>query len=169
MTDEQTLESWQVEANGQIFDTNFGEMTAWIDEGTLLRQDKVRKGNLRWIEAGKVPALLAVFNAKDNGEPLPVPVITTTKLGPSTIASNAASNPTNPLPSQLSPNLATPGDTPPLRTPFAVFIRMSRPRTPAIRVKVNFVERVQVCTAGRLRSARCAALSAVRSPRCKLR
>ena len=52
MTNEQTFEVWQIDANGKVFDTNFAEMTAWIGEGSLLRQDKVRKGNLRWIEAG---------------------------------------------------------------------------------------------------------------------
>ncbi len=85
MNAEQNQEVWQVEAAGKIYDTTFGEMTAWIDEGSLLRQDKVRKGNLRWIEAGKVPSLVAVFNAKDAGEPIVRPVITTTKLDPTTI------------------------------------------------------------------------------------
>ncbi len=74
-------EVWHVDANGQVFETNFGEMTSWIGDGSLLRQDMVRKGNLRWIEAGKVPSLIAVFNAKENGQPLP-PVITTIKLEP---------------------------------------------------------------------------------------
>ncbi len=69
-------EIWEVESGGQIFETNFGEMTAWISEGSLLRIDRVRKENLRWIEAGKVPALIDFFNAKEAGEPLP-PVITT--------------------------------------------------------------------------------------------
>lgn len=95
MSTEQPQEIWQVDANGKIFETNFAEMTTWIDEGALLRQDKVRKGNLRWIEAGKVPSLMAVFNAKENGQPLPAPVITTTKLGPTTMPGSAGANPTN--------------------------------------------------------------------------
>jgi hypothetical protein len=102
MTNEQTLEIWHVEANGQVFETNFAEMIACIGEGSLLRQDKVRKGNLRWIEAGKVPALIAVFNARDNGEPLPGPVVTTTTLDPAVVDQNVAANPSNPFPSQLS-------------------------------------------------------------------
>ena len=85
MNPEQTQEIWQVDANGQIFETDFAEMTSWIDQGTLLRGDKVRKGNLRWIEAGRVPSLIAVFNAKDNGQPI-APVITTTKLEPTQLA-----------------------------------------------------------------------------------
>ncbi len=71
-------EIWEVEANGEVRSTNFAEMTAWIGEGSLLRIDRIRKGNLRWIEAGKVPTLLEFFNAKDASEPLP-PGISTTK------------------------------------------------------------------------------------------
>ncbi|MBK9216118.1 MAG: hypothetical protein IPM59_11055 [Chloracidobacterium sp.] len=70
-------ETWHVEANGEVFETNLDEMANWIAEGSLLRIDRVRKGNLRWIEAGKVPALTGFFNAKDAAEP-PKPVITTT-------------------------------------------------------------------------------------------
>lgn len=67
MNTELNQEMWQVEANGQVFETNFAEMTEWIADGSLLRIDRVRKGNLRWIEAGKVPSLAAVFNAAEIG------------------------------------------------------------------------------------------------------
>jgi len=33
MMNEQTLELWQVDANGKIFDTNFAELIVWIGEG----------------------------------------------------------------------------------------------------------------------------------------
>jgi hypothetical protein len=69
-------ETWQVEANGQVYEAQFDELASWIAEGALLRIDRVRKGNLRWIEAGKVPALTDFFNAKDADGPAP-PVITT--------------------------------------------------------------------------------------------
>ncbi len=68
-------EMWQVEAAGKVYDTSFDEMTSWIAEGSLIREDKVRKGNLRWIEAGKVPTLIKFFNAKDAGQPI-MPVVT---------------------------------------------------------------------------------------------
>lgn len=90
MSEEQIQELWQVEANGQVFETNFAEMTEWIVDGSLLRQDKVRKGNLRWIEAGKVPSLRAVFNATDHGQPIPPPVVSTTKLGPTVMPGSAS-------------------------------------------------------------------------------
>lgn len=63
----QTGDFWQAEVLGQIYDTNFSEMTEWIAEGALMRTDKVRRGNLRWLEAGKVPSLLPFFNAKEQG------------------------------------------------------------------------------------------------------
>jgi len=65
MSEENTQDVWQVEANGHVYDATFDDMAEWIAEGSLLRMDRVRRGNLRWIEAGKVPALLTVFNAKD--------------------------------------------------------------------------------------------------------
>ena len=95
MTNEQPTEIWQVEANGRLFDTTFAEMTQWIEEGSLLRVDRVRKGNLRWIEAGKVPALLSVFNAKDRGEPVSLPTVSTTVLGPTSLPPTS-SVPVNP-------------------------------------------------------------------------
>lgn len=78
MEHEQSQDIWQVEANGSFFDGTIEDLAAWIGDGSVLRIDRVRKGNLRWIEAGKVPALIEFFNAKDANEP-PPPVITTTK------------------------------------------------------------------------------------------
>lgn len=76
---ENAQELWQVEAAGKIYDTHFDEMTAWIAEGSLLRIDRVRKANLRWIEAGKVPSLIPFFNAKDASTPSG-PVISMTNV-----------------------------------------------------------------------------------------
>jgi hypothetical protein len=60
---ENTNEIWQTSVNGQIYETDFAGLVDWISEGSLLPQDKVRRGNLRWIEADKVPALHRFFNA----------------------------------------------------------------------------------------------------------
>lgn len=76
METENLQEQWQVEAGGKVYDTSFDEMTSWIAEGSLLKIDRVRKGNLRWIEACKVPSLTAFFNAKDASDPK-LPVVTT--------------------------------------------------------------------------------------------
>lgn len=71
-------ENWQAEVNGQIYEASFEELAQWISEGAILRQDKVRRGNLRWLEAGKIPLLIEFFNAKEEG--IAPPVITTTAV-----------------------------------------------------------------------------------------
>lgn len=58
---------WEAEVLGQIYGTNFAELTQWIAEGALLPDDKVRRGNLRFLEAKKVPLLIPFFNAKEQG------------------------------------------------------------------------------------------------------
>ena len=65
-------EFWQAEVLGQIYDTNFIELAQWIDEGSLTPDDKVKRGNLRWIEARKVPMLIPFFNAKKLGIEPPI-------------------------------------------------------------------------------------------------
>lgn len=58
-------EIWQTSVNGEIYETDFTGLVGWIADGALLPQDKVRRGNLRWIEADKVPSLHRFFNAKE--------------------------------------------------------------------------------------------------------
>ncbi len=77
----EATEIWQVDVNGTVYDAAFGELPEWIDGGSLLPGDKVRKGNLRWIEARRVPSLVPFFNAKEKGEPMPV-VVTVTEGEP---------------------------------------------------------------------------------------
>jgi hypothetical protein len=60
-------EIWQVDVNGEIYDANFSELSNWVLESSVLPTDKVRRGNLRWLEAGKVPGLQEFFNAKSEG------------------------------------------------------------------------------------------------------
>ena len=57
-------EIWQVEVNGQIYETNFRDLKQWIQERSLLPQDNVRKGNMRWIQTGRVPALRRIFDGE---------------------------------------------------------------------------------------------------------
>ncbi len=68
MTPEKISEVWQVEVGGQIYEAPLCELPEWIDEGSLQPGDKVRKGQLRWIEARRVPALAQFFNARSKGE-----------------------------------------------------------------------------------------------------
>jgi hypothetical protein len=80
MNEVSATEIWQVEVQGAFYETNFEELTHWIAEGALQKQDKVRRGNLRWIEAGKVPLLHGFFNARELGTA--PPVVTLTEVQP---------------------------------------------------------------------------------------
>jgi hypothetical protein len=80
---ENQTEIWQTEVNGQIYETDFAGLANWIAEGALLPQDKVRRGNLRWIEANKIPALYGFFNAKQLG--VTTPLVATTTSGQDTL------------------------------------------------------------------------------------
>lgn len=62
-------EIWQVDAGGQIYEANFEELKQWVAEGAVLPSDKIRRGNLRWLEAGKIPLLHGVFNSRVSGNP----------------------------------------------------------------------------------------------------
>lgn len=77
MPETNPAEIWNVEVNGTVYEAVFSELPDWIDGGSLLPTDKVRKGNLRWVEARRVPSLIPFFNAKERGEPMPVVVTTT--------------------------------------------------------------------------------------------
>lgn len=74
-------EIWQVDVNGTVYEASFSELPEWIGGGSLQPGDKVRRGNLRWIEARRVPSLIPFFNAKEQGLPMPV-VVTTTDAQP---------------------------------------------------------------------------------------
>jgi hypothetical protein len=57
-------ETWQVMCDAGIFETDQEGLKEWVAEGRILPHDKVRKGNLRWIEAGRAPLLRAAFAGK---------------------------------------------------------------------------------------------------------
>lgn len=67
MSDLNIDDSWQVEANGKVYNANFDELADWIKGGALQPGDKVRRGNLRWVEAHRVPMLKTFFNSKAGG------------------------------------------------------------------------------------------------------
>lgn len=62
-------EVWRVSTVEGIFETDLETLKQWIVEGCVLPTDKVSKGNLSWIEAGRVPKLKGAFD----GETAPVP------------------------------------------------------------------------------------------------
>ena len=62
-------ELWRVSTPEGIFEADLDTLKQWILEGCVLPSDKVSKGNLNWIEAGRVPKLKGAFN----GDPTPAP------------------------------------------------------------------------------------------------
>lgn len=65
-------EVWRVSTIEGIFETDLETLKQWIIEGCVLPTDKVSKGNLNWIEAGRVPKLKYAFSGEP--EPAPAPV-----------------------------------------------------------------------------------------------
>ena len=61
-------EIWRVCTIEGVFEADLETLRQWILEGCVQPTDKVTKGNLSWIEAGKAPLLRAAFA----GERVPV-------------------------------------------------------------------------------------------------
>ena len=75
MTDQSEL--WRVSTPEGIFEANIETLKQWISEGCVIPTDKVSKGNLNWIEAGRVPQLKGVFSGEIT------PVVVTKPVSPS--------------------------------------------------------------------------------------
>ncbi|MFN2530577.1 MAG: hypothetical protein ABR555_04685 [Pyrinomonadaceae bacterium] len=54
-------EKWRVNTVEGLFETDLQTLKQWIAEGCVLPTDKVSKGPLGWIEAGRAPGLKAAF------------------------------------------------------------------------------------------------------------
>ena len=54
-------ETWRVDTPEGVFETDLETLKQWILEGCVHPNDKVSKGNLNWIEAGKAPMLRSAF------------------------------------------------------------------------------------------------------------
>jgi Na+-dependent transporters of the SNF family len=62
-------EVWRVNTVEGIFETDLETLKQWIVEGCVLPTDKVCKGNLSWIDAGRVPKLKDAFSGETNTAP----------------------------------------------------------------------------------------------------
>lgn len=60
------VEVLQPEINNQIHRTTLEELREWIRDGKLQPNHQVRIKNLSWVEAQKIPAFQALFEAKRN-------------------------------------------------------------------------------------------------------
>ncbi len=56
--------AWQVQVQGQIYEADLEELRQWITEGSVLPSDNIRRGDLRWLPAEKVPALYKFFGSE---------------------------------------------------------------------------------------------------------
>jgi hypothetical protein len=55
---------WRVSTIEGVFEADLETLKQWIHEGCVLPTDKVSKGNLNWIDAGKAPMLRSTFNGE---------------------------------------------------------------------------------------------------------
>jgi hypothetical protein len=51
--------------DGQVYETDLNGLREWVAEGCFHVTDKVKKGSLNWIEAGKVPMLRRLFSGEE--------------------------------------------------------------------------------------------------------
>lgn len=65
-------ENWRVSTIEGVFEADLETLRQWILEGCVQPTDKVTKGNMNWIDAGKAPMLRAAFA----GERVPISVPT---------------------------------------------------------------------------------------------
>jgi hypothetical protein len=57
-------EMWRVDTPEGIFEADLETLKQWISEGAVIATDKVSKGTLKWIDAGKAPMLRTAFSNK---------------------------------------------------------------------------------------------------------
>lgn len=67
-------EVWRVSTVEGIFETDLETLKQWIAEGCVLPTDKVSKGTLNWIDAGRAPMLRAAFGGDFSPQPPKQPV-----------------------------------------------------------------------------------------------
>lgn len=58
------IEQWRVSTVDGRFETDLETLRLWISEGAVAPTDKVSKGNLNWIDAGRAPMLKAAFQGE---------------------------------------------------------------------------------------------------------
>ncbi|MGB7926344.1 MAG: B-box zinc finger protein [Pyrinomonadaceae bacterium] len=65
-------EIWQVMIHGEVYEADMESLKQWVVEGRVLPTDHVRKGNLKWIQADRAPAMRSVFSGVEITQP-PMP------------------------------------------------------------------------------------------------
>lgn len=62
-------EIWQVMIQGEVYEADMEGLRQWVAEGRVLPTDRVRKGNLNWIQADRAPAMRHVFSGEELQQP----------------------------------------------------------------------------------------------------
>src|ERR1043165_1500331 len=63
------MEIWQVMTGEEVYQADLQTLKQWIVEGLVQPTDMVRKGSLKWIEAGRAPGLRRVFTGEEQPTP----------------------------------------------------------------------------------------------------
>lgn len=58
-------EIWQLMTQGEVYQADLLTLKQWVGEGIVQPTDKVRKGNLKWIEAQRAPMLRRIFTGEE--------------------------------------------------------------------------------------------------------
>ena len=74
------LETWRVSTPEGTFETDLETLRQWIVEGCVSPTDRVSKGSLNWIEAGRAPKLRSAFAGEAASAPATGPVGVTSSL-----------------------------------------------------------------------------------------
>src|ERR687894_481072 len=93
-------EVWRVSTVEGIFETDLETLKQWIVEDCVQPTDKVSKGNLSWIEAGRVPQLKGAFD----GEPAPARVPANVSFEDFVKSGSAYAKPVEPARVSAAPN-----------------------------------------------------------------
>src|SRR2546430_1139350 len=60
-------EVWQVIVQGVAYEADdIYTLKQWVAEGRVLPSDRVKKGNLSWVEAHRVPELRTIFAGEES-------------------------------------------------------------------------------------------------------
>jgi hypothetical protein len=59
------MEVWQLETHDGVYQADLPTLKQWVAEGIAQPTDRVRKGSLKWIEAGRAPSLRRVFAGEE--------------------------------------------------------------------------------------------------------
>ena len=99
-------ETWRVSTIEGVFEADLETLRQWILEGCVQPTDKVTKGNMNWIEAGKAPMLRAAFA----GERVPIAAPTPPAVVESFPQAPVTASPVNEVPPQTHAPAFAPAD-----------------------------------------------------------